>query len=124
MPKKAKKEKKWPEFRVQWTVRLHAPDEARAALIALKFMRSTDNRNLTFNVIPAEGGTCLSMCGRNIDLADYALCDNCGNLFKIDPDEDLATIPGLVDRIEPGKMVPVCECPECKALAYPAKVYK
>ena len=52
-------------------------------------------------------------------LDDLAVCDDCGHVFQIDADNDFATIPSLNERIEPGGMVPICECPECGALAYP-----
>jgi uncharacterized OB-fold protein len=48
-----------------------------------------------------------------------ALCDDCGKVFV--PTTDLADIPDLLQRVEPGGMVPMCECPDCGALAYPFK---
>jgi len=46
-----------------------------------------------------------------------ALCDNCGKVFV--PKTELADIPDLLQRVEPGGMVPMCECPDCGSLAYP-----
>ncbi len=48
-------------------------------------------------------------------------CDNCGKRYEqIDELRCVfPNIPGLLERIEPGGMVPTGECPWCGALVYP-----
>ena len=44
------------------------------------------------------------------------LCDNCGKTFV---EKKLKEIKDLLQRVEPGRIVPSGECPECGALCYP-----
>ena len=44
-------------------------------------------------------------------------CDNCG--WEGEPLFGLEEIVDLVERIDPGGVVPSGECPECDALCYP-----
>lgn len=46
-------------------------------------------------------------------------CDNCECTGE--PEIELADIPDLFQRIEPGGVVPSGECPECGALCYPVE---
>lgn len=49
------------------------------------------------------------------------VCDNCGKRFS-QPKElkyVFPNIPDLLERLDPGGMVPVGECPECGAMVYP-----
>ena len=46
------------------------------------------------------------------------LCDNCGQTFA---GKKLKQIKDLLQRVEPGGIVPSGECPECGALCYPEK---
>ena len=58
--------------------------------------------------------------GRDPKLAEDGKhrCDNCDEVFDAD---DLKDIENMLQRIEPGGMVPSGECPdpECGALCYP-----
>ncbi len=47
-------------------------------------------------------------------------CDNCEWEGQLDFDL-LPHVPGLFERLDPGGIVPVGECPKCGALAYPKK---
>ena len=51
------------------------------------------------------------------------VCDNCGQRY--DHEDQLKhvfpDIPGLLERLEPGGVVPAGECPACGALAYPER---
>jgi len=49
-----------------------------------------------------------------------AKCDNCG-LLVVRCKADLANIPQLFERIEPGNEVPAGECPSCGCLCYVVK---
>jgi hypothetical protein len=51
-------------------------------------------------------------------LEDYAVCQDCENVFLVPEDNDFATIPDLNERVLPGEVMPVCECPVCKSLAH------
>lgn len=88
----------------------------RAAFIALRILIKHKKR-LAFSVTwrNQQGGALAE-----IDLSECAVCDNCGNVFKVDEENNFTAIIDLYKRIEPGGMVPVCECPKCGALAYPA----
>jgi hypothetical protein len=46
-------------------------------------------------------------------------CDNCG--YECSQDELILSIQDLLQRIEPGGIVPAGECPKCKSLSYPVK---
>lgn len=46
-------------------------------------------------------------------------CDNCGWIGK--PLFELHEISNLLQRIEPGGVVPSGECPKCDCLCYPVK---
>lgn len=48
------------------------------------------------------------------------LCDNCGWKGE-DLNHRFPLIPGLLDRIDPGGVVPSGVCPNCGALCYPIK---
>jgi len=55
-------------------------------------------------------------------VADHQ-CDNCGHEFSERELQELGKlfpeIPDLLQRIEPGGIVPSGECPNCKSLCYP-----
>ena len=89
----------------------------RAAFDALRVM-SKDDKPLTFSVLSysQEGKD-----RRDINLEQYAVCDNCGDLiFLGDEPFRYAEIKDMNQRIDAGEMVPSCDCPQCGALAYPA----
>jgi len=112
MPKKTEADRLW---RVIWEIDVPGSTPEEAAFNALKIMRDKETMALSFEVrIPR---------GRNVslDLEEYAFCDDCGHVFRVEDDNDFANIPDLNERIEPGGVVPVCECPKCGCLAYPIK---
>lgn len=45
-------------------------------------------------------------------------CDNCG-LETVSLDRKWPDIPDIIERLEPGGIVPSGTCPECSALCYP-----
>lgn len=52
------------------------------------------------------------------------ICDNCdwtGSTHELGA--DLLHTPGLKQRLDPGAVVPIGECPRCHALAYPATTH-
>lgn len=113
-------------YRVRWEIDVDATSPEEAALRALKIMRDRDQVGVVFDVVKGTGIICddcnlVKGMGR-IDLEECAVCDNCGHLFRVPEDNDFATIPRLNERIGPGGMVPVCECPRCASLAYPARL--
>ena len=48
-------------------------------------------------------------------------CDNCAGTFSMEKELNhvFPDIPDLLDRVEPGGVVPGGECPHCGALVYP-----
>ena len=100
---------------VIWEIDEPGDTPEEAAFNALKIMQKKDSTALCFEVRITPGKKRLF-----VDLEKYAVCDDCGHVFRIKDDNDFATITDLNERIEPGGMVPVCECPKCGSLAYPA----
>ena len=95
-----------------------------AATVALAIQRDPESTATAFDV-KCEDGKTVRVDLRS-DHEPHALlrCDNCWALFKgtgklvrVFPD-----IPGLLERIEPGGIVPAGECPDCGALVYPLNV--
>lgn len=105
--------------RVIWEIDVDAEGAEEAALTALRMMRDPNSTALCFAV--------KSKCGigqhkervQDIDLEQYAKCDSCKLVFKVPQEENLGTIHNLAERLDPGGMVPTCECRDCGALAYP-----
>lgn len=48
------------------------------------------------------------------------VCDNCGKQYETEAQMThvFPCIPGLLDRLDPGGVVPAGDCPECGALVY------
>ena len=113
-------------YRVKWEIDVDAESPESAALQALKIMQDPNQTGLCFDVINTAGR--ILVCDEcrlvkrktQIDLEEHAVCADCFHVFKVEEDNDFATIPDLNERIIPGGMVPVCECPKCGSLAYPA----
>lgn len=56
-------------------------------------------------------------------LMEFAQCDNCGLISKdIHLKCKFPDIPGLAQRLNPGGVVPLAQCPVCKALMYPVEL--
>jgi len=103
-------------MRVKWEIDVDAETTEEAALKCLKIMRDPDSTATSFEVRVNEHAKFST-----IDLEEYAVCDNCGLMIYLgDQTFRYAEIRDLFNRIEPGGMVPSCECPECGRLAYPA----
>jgi hypothetical protein len=103
--------------RVRWEIDVPGATPEEAAFNALKLMQNKDTTALVFSISVRNG-----MAMRDVDLEQFAVCDNCGELVFIDGAFNrLAEINNLFHRIEPGGMVPSCECPKCGSLAYPAR---
>ena len=49
-------------------------------------------------------------------------CDNCGRNYEDEKQlrQLFPNISGILERVEPGGVVPIGECPHCCALVYPA----
>lgn len=103
-------------YSVRWEIDVEEESPERAALAVLKIMRNPNSIALYFEVVDARAMRKVA----EVDLELYAVCDNCRHLFRVKRDNDFATITDLNKRLEPGGMVPSCECPKCGALAYPA----
>lgn len=100
---------------VRWEIEVEAETPEEAAVFALEIMRKPTNTALTFDV-RVGGGL------QTIDLMEYARCDNCGHMMPLGNCLNrLAEINNLFHRIEPGGVVPTCECNRCGALAYPLR---
>lgn len=115
-------EDRMPDLRyiVSWDIDVPARTYEEAAFLALKIQRDPDSIGLCFHVregdpfVPSKNPLIF------IDLADHAVCQGCGHVFRIDKNKDFTQIEGLSERVLPGDMVPVCDCPKCRNLAYPA----
>lgn len=103
------------DWRVVWEIDVSGNSPAEAAREAMKIMRDPSSLATIFDVRSHKTNRV-----EEVDLTHFAICDNCGHFFKVAEDGDFACIPDLNERILPGEMVPVCECPKCKCLAYPA----
>jgi len=101
-------------YRVRWEIDVEGSTPAQAALRVLDIMRDRSSIATVFLLKDERRKT------TKIDLEAFAICDSCGFIFKTPKDNDFATITDLNERIEPGGMVPACECPKCGSLAYPA----
>lgn len=102
-------------IKVRWEIEVEAETPEEAAVFALEIMRKPTNTALTFDV-HVQGGL------QTIDLMEYARCDNCGHMTYLgDTLNRLAEINNLFHRIEPGGIVPACECHRCGGLTYPVR---
>lgn len=123
-------------YQVRWQLAVAAEHPAAAVKAALKLLQSGVLAcAVRFEVAETpccdtcrdgNSGRQCSLCAEpnwvEVDAQRFAVCANCeecGRIFEIPEDADLATIPNILDRLTPGGLVPVCECPECGALAYP-----
>lgn len=107
--------------RVTWTIDLDEASAEAAAVVALAIQRDPESTATAFDVTDERGKTVRVDLRRDHEPEKSLRCDNCWALFKGDgklarvfPD-----IPGLLERIEPGGIVPAGECPDCGALVYP-----
>jgi len=107
--------------RVTWTIDLDEDTAEAAAVVALAIMRDQESAATVFDVTDEKGKTVRVDLQRDHEPHALLRCDNCWALFKgtgklarVFPD-----IPGLLERIEPGGIVPAGECPDCGALVYP-----
>ena len=106
--------------RVIWEIDVDADGSVEAAVIALRMMRDPNSTALCFSVKTRLPGTGQHMSReQQVDLVNYAKCDACKLIFAVPEDEGPDTIRDLVKRLDPGGMVPACECGDCGALAYP-----
>lgn len=70
---------------------------------------------LSFNALgdPNRQTIILGKVGTDV----WAKCDNCSHIFTTPG--DFQNIPDLFERIQPGELVPLSQCPLCEALSYP-----
>lgn len=115
-----------PRYRVRWEIDIWARSPEQAALTTLEIMRDPNSIGTCFDVtlVSTKGRKSSHPKLHHIDLMEHAVCDDCGHVFKLDEENDFAAIPNLNERIEPGGLVPVCECPECGSLAYLAHMVR
>jgi len=107
--------------RVNWTIDLDEASAEAAATVALAIQRDPESTATAFDVTDEQGKPVRVDLKKDGELKPLLRCDNCWALFKgtgrfarVYPD-----IPGLLERIEPGGIVPAGECPDCGALVYP-----
>lgn len=103
-------------IRIRWEIDVDADTPEEAALKALDIQRDPESIALVFHIITGKGKP------HSVDLMEYAVCDNCGHMIYLgDVQNRLAEINNLFHRIEPGGVIPACECASCGALAYPVR---
>ena len=107
--------------RVTWRIDLDEDTAEAAATVALAIQRDPEFTATAFDVTCEDGKTIRVDLRRDHETEPFLRCDNCWALFKgigqlacVFPD-----IPGLLERIESGGIVPAGECPDCGALVYP-----
>jgi hypothetical protein len=103
-------------MKVRWEIDVTAETMEEAALKCLGIMRDPDSIATSFEVRLNEHTRFFT-----VDLEEYAVCDNCKSMIHLGEQTfRFAEIKDLFTRIEPGGMVPSCECPKCGCLMYPA----
>lgn len=107
--------------RVRWEIDLDEDTPEAAATLALAIQRDPESTATVFDVKCEDGKTVSVDLRREDKLEPLLRCDNCWALFS--SVSKLASafpdIPGLLERIGPGGIVPAGECPDCGALVYP-----
>jgi hypothetical protein len=104
-------------YRARWEIDIAAGDPKKAARAALAIQRDRQSTATVFDVTKMKGKTV------RVDLGQPGTtltCDNCSrhyrsvkSLKRVYPD-----IPDLLQRLDPGGVVPAGECPTCGALVY------
>lgn len=106
-------------LRVRWEIDVEANTPEEAARKARAIQSKKASSATVFDVTGECGPTV------RVDLAqdegvELLVCGNCGKSWTdYELEHQFPDIPDLIERIEPGGVVPAGECPTCGALVYP-----
>lgn len=108
--------------RVTWTIDVEEDTPEAAAVVALAMQRDPGSTATVFDITSGDGKTVRVDLRRERGHVSRLCCDSCGRAYADTGELERAfpDIPGLLQRIEAGCMVPSGECPDCGALVYPA----